>query len=63
MTTESEARERASRIKCFLELIVLPDEALLDEFPELFGPPKAPPPLTSIPEVKGSALDCRSGAT
>ena len=34
MAPEKEERMRAIYRKCFLELILLPDEALKEEFPE-----------------------------
>lgn len=60
MTPEAEARERAGRMKCFLELILLPEEALREEFPELFGTTAASstrPPLHSPADPPGSSTE------
>lgn len=50
MTPEQEERIRAMYRKCFLELILLPDEALREEFPELFQPPRAPEEASKPPD-------------
>jgi hypothetical protein len=55
MTDEEKALMRKRFMKCYVELLLLPDEVLREEFPDLFKAPNiSPPSPPSVACIPGS---------